>query len=85
MELQAPDAAPDSRLGPTASAHRPRPPYGLGQPDEARAYYQAVAISAAATILVDLAQAGLKRCEEQPPTSVTPAANTEESRQRPRS
>ena len=70
-ELQGPDAPPETQavLGRlqllTGHIHL----YGLGQPDEARAYYQAVAHSSAPSTLVDLAQAGLKRCEEQPAAS----------------
>ena len=80
-ELQGPDAPPETQavLGRlqllTGHIHL----YGLGQPDEARAYYQAVARSAAPTTLVDLAQAGLKRCEEQPAASAAPAASTQAS------
>ena len=80
-ELQGPDAPPETQavLGRlqllTGHIHL----YGLGQPDEARAYYQAVARSTAPTTLVELAQAGLKRCEEQPAASTAPAANTQAS------
>jgi len=80
-ELQGPDAPPDTQavLGRlqllTGHIHL----YGLGQPDEARAYYQAVARSCAPSTLVDLAQAGLKRCEEQPAASAAPAASTQAS------
>ena len=38
-----------------------------------------MARSAAPTTLVDLAQAGLKRCEEQPAASAAPAASTQAS------
>ena len=41
--------------------------YGLGQPQDAQAYYQAVAGSTAPSTLVDLAQTGLQRCQLQPP------------------
>ncbi|QNG29173.1 hypothetical protein [Synechococcus sp. LTW-R] len=80
-ELQGPEATAETQavLGRlqllTGHIHL----YGLGQPDEALAYYQAVARSAAPTTLVDLAQAGLKRCEEQPAASAAPAANSEDS------
>ena len=80
-ELQGPDAPPETQavLGRlqllTGHIHL----YGLGQPDEARAYYQAVAHSSAPSTLVELAQAGLKRCEEQPAASAAPAANTQAS------
>ena len=80
-ELQGPDAPPETQtvLGRlqllTGHIHL----YGLGQPDEARAYYQAVANSSAPSTLVDLAQAGLKRCEEQPAASAAPAASTQAS------
>ena len=80
-ELQGPDAPPETQavLGRlqllTGHIHL----YGLGQPDEARAYYQAVAHSSAPSTLVDLAQAGLKRCEEQPAASAAPAASTQAS------
>ena len=80
-ELNRPDAPPKTQavLGRlqllTGHIHL----YGLGQPDEARAYYQAVAHSTAPTTLVELAQAGLKRCEEQPAASTAPAANTQAS------
>ena len=80
-ELQGPDASPEAQavLGRlqllTGHIHL----YGLGQPDEARAYYQAVANSSAPSTLVDLAQAGLKRCEEQPAASAAPAASTQAS------
>ena len=80
-ELNRPDAPPKTQavLGRlqllTGHIHL----YGLGPPDEARAYYQAVAHSTAPTTLVELAQAGLKRCEEQPAASTAPAANTQAS------
>ena len=80
-ELQGPEATAESQavLGRlqllTGHIHL----YGLGQPDEARAYYQAVANSSAPSTLVDLAQAGLKRCEEQPAASAAPAASTQAS------
>ena len=80
-ELNRPDAPPKTQavLGRlqllTGHIHL----YGLGQPDEARAHYQAVARSTAPTTLVELAQAGLKRCEEQPAASTAPAANTQAS------
>ena len=80
-ELQGPDATAETQavLGRlqllTGHIHL----YGLGQPDEARAYYQTVASSAAPTTLMDLAQAGLKRCEEQPAASAAPAASTQAS------
>ena len=80
-ELQGPEAPPETEavLGRlqllTGHIHL----YGLGQPDEARAYYQAVARSCAPSTLVDLAQAGLKRCEEQPAASAAPAASTQAS------
>jgi len=80
-ELQGPEATAESQavLGRlqllTGHIHL----YGLGQPDEARAYYQAVAHSSAPSTLVDLAQAGLKRCEEQPAASAAPAASTQAS------
>ena len=80
-ELNRPDAPPKTQavLGRlqllTGHIHL----YGLGQPDEARAYYQAVAHSSAPSTLVDLAQAGLKRCEEQPAASAAPAASTQAS------
>ena len=80
-ELQGPEAPPETQvvLGRlqllTGHIHL----YGLGQPDEARAYYQAVARSCAPSTLVDLAQAGLKRCEEQPAASAAPAASTQAS------
>ena len=41
--------------------------YGLGQPQDAQAYYQVVASSTAPSTLVDLAQVGLQRCQLQPP------------------
>ena len=75
-ELQGPDASPETQavLGRlqllTGHIHL----YGLGQPDEARAYYQVVAHSSAPSTLVDLAQAGLKRCEEQPAASTQAAS-----------
>jgi tetratricopeptide (TPR) repeat protein len=78
-ELQGPNAAPETQavLGRlqllTGHIHL----YGLGQPDEARAYYQAVAHSSAPSTLVDLAQAGLKRCEEDPAASAGPTASTQ--------
>ena len=80
-ELQGPEAPPETEavLGRlqllTGHIHL----YGLGQADEARAYYQAVARSCAPSTLVDLAQAGLKRCEEQPAASAAPAASTQSS------
>ena len=67
-ELQGPEAPPETQavLGRLQLLTGHINLYGLGQPDEAWAYYQAVASSAAPTTLRDLAQAGLKRCEVQP-------------------
>ena len=48
--------------------------YGLGQPQDAQAYYQAVAGSTAPSTLVDLAQAGLQRCQLQPPAQEEPSS-----------
>ena len=48
--------------------------YGLGQPQDAQAYYQAVADSTAASTLVDLAQAGLQRCQLQPAAQEEPSS-----------
>lgn len=48
--------------------------YGLGQPQEAQAYYQAVAGSRAPSTLVDLAQAGLQRCQLQPAAQEEPSS-----------
>ena len=48
--------------------------YGLGQPQDAQAYYQAVAGSTAPSTLVDLAQTGLQRCQLQPPAPQEPSS-----------
>ena len=48
--------------------------YGLGQPQDAQAYYQAVADSTAPSTLVDLAQAGLQRCQLQPAAQEEPSS-----------
>ena len=48
--------------------------YGLGQPQDAQAYYQAVAGSTAPSTLVDLAQTGLQRCQLQPPAQEEPSS-----------
>ena len=48
--------------------------YGLGQPQDAQAYYQAVAGSRAPSTLVDLAQAGLQRCQLQPAAQEEPSS-----------
>ena len=48
--------------------------YGLGQPQDAQAYYQAVSGSRAPSTLVDLAQAGLQRCQLQPPAKEEPSS-----------
>ena len=48
--------------------------YGLGQPQDAQAYYQAVAGSRAPSTLVDLAQAGLQRCQLQPAAQQEPSS-----------
>lgn len=48
--------------------------YGLGQPQDAQAYYQAVAGSTAPSTLVDLAQAGLQRCQLQPAAQEEPSS-----------
>ena len=48
--------------------------YGLGQPQDAQAYYQAVASSTAPSTLVDLAQAGLQRCQLQPAAQEEPSS-----------
>ncbi len=48
--------------------------YGLGQPQDAQAYYQAVTDSTAASTLVDLAQAGLQRCQLQPAAQEEPSS-----------
>ncbi len=48
--------------------------YGLGQPQDAQAYYQAVAGSRALSTLVDLAQAGLQRCQLQPAAQEEPSS-----------
>ena len=46
--------------------------YGLAQPEEARAFYQAVTSNTAPPTLVDLATAGLKRCEQLSTTGAAP-------------
>ena len=48
--------------------------YGLRQPQDAQAYYQAVAGSMAPSTLVDLAQTGLQRCQLQPPAPQEPSS-----------
>jgi hypothetical protein len=48
--------------------------YGLRQPQDAQAYYQAVAGSRAPSTLVDLAQAGLQRCQLQPAAQEEPSS-----------
>ena len=48
--------------------------YGLRQPQDAQAYYQAVAGSMAPSTLVDLAQAGLQRCQLQPAAQEEPSS-----------
>ena len=48
--------------------------YGLGQPQDAQAYYQAVAGSRVPSTLVDLAQAGLQRCQLQPAAQEEPSS-----------
>ena len=48
--------------------------YGLGQPQDAQAYYQAVADSTAPSTLVDLALAGLQRCQLQPAAQEEPSS-----------
>ena len=48
--------------------------YGLGQPQDAQAYYQAVAGSTAPSTLVDLAQTGLQHCQLQPPAPQEPSS-----------
>ena len=48
--------------------------YGLGQPQDAQTYYQAVAGSRAPSTLVDLAQAGLQRCQLQPAAQEEPSS-----------
>ena len=48
--------------------------YGLGQPQDAQGYYQAVAGSMAPSTLVDLAQAGLQRCQLQPAAQEEPSS-----------
>lgn len=48
--------------------------YGLGQPQDAQAYYQAVAGGTAPSTLVDLAQAGLQRCQLQPAAQEEPSS-----------
>ena len=48
--------------------------YGLGQPQDAQAYYQAVAGSTAPSTLVDLAQTGLQRCQLQPAAQEEPSS-----------
>ena len=48
--------------------------YGLGQPQDAQAYYRAVADSTAPSTLVDLAQAGLQRCQLQPAAQEEPSS-----------
>ena len=48
--------------------------YGLGQPQDAQAYYQAVADSTAPSTLVDLAQVGLQRCQLQPAAQEEPSS-----------
>lgn len=48
--------------------------YGLGQPQDAQGYYQAVADSTAPSTLVDLAQAGLQRCQLQPAAQEEPSS-----------
>lgn len=48
--------------------------YGLRQPQDAQAYYQAVASSTAPSTLVDLAQAGLQRCQLQPAAQEEPSS-----------
>ena len=48
--------------------------YGLGQPQDAQAYYQAVAGSTAPSTLVDLAQTGLQRCQLQPAAQQEPSS-----------
>jgi hypothetical protein len=81
LELQASASAPESepflnRLQLlTGHIHL----YGLGQPQEAESYYQSVAGSTAPSTLVDLAHAGLQRCQRQPAAQEEP--RQEEPRQ----
>ena len=76
LELQASASGPESETDLsrlqllTGHIHL----YGLGQPQDAQAYYQAVAGSAAPSTLVDLAQAGLQRCQQQPPVKEEPSS-----------
>ncbi len=76
LELQASASGPESETDLsrlqllTGHIHL----YGLGQPQDAQAYYQAVAGSRAPSTLVDLAQAGLQRCQLQPAAQEEPSS-----------
>ena len=76
LELQASASGPESETALsrlqllTGHIHL----YGLGQPQDAQAYYQAVAGSTAPSTLVDLAQAGLQRCQLQPAAQEEPSS-----------
>lgn len=73
-ELQKSDANPEAEMALsrlqllTGHIHL----YGLGQPEDAQAYYRAVTSSAAPSTLVDLAEASLKRCKQRPTSQPNP-------------